>query len=403
MWRLPARYARMWPTSVRLILQAYEPILGLVPQAIGEVGRSIPIPRFDLTVIQDLTKHATQHLQRQSMILRVQTPIYVIGDIHGNILDLLRIFITAQVPPKSRFLFLGDYVDRGQYSVEVMTLLFALQIAYPEHVLLIRGNHEFESVNSFYGFQNECESRRHGKEIFEAFNSAFSYLPLAALVNGTIFCVHGGLSPRLSSLKQIEDIQRPLKSYDNDFVSDLVWSDPSTSHPGFVDNQRGSGVTFGVDAVTTFLENFSFKRIIRAHQCVQLGVATFGENQVYTVFSSSNYVDAAGTGNRCGILYIQNADELQMFSLPPLDQIERSACLMSKHTLEELQEQKTEYLVTMAAKCADHKEKPPRVKKQYIDTSPLFCSLRRSAPILPPLRVDGQRQGGDMNDTLLSA
>ena len=405
MWHLPSRLSQFWPASVRLVLSAWEQILGLTPDAIGEVGRTIPIPRFDHETIDDVLKHATQMLQKQPTVLRVRAPIYVIGDIHGNILDLIRILITAEVPPKSRFLFLGDYVDRGQYSVEVMTLLFALQIAYPEHVLLIRGNHEFEAVNSFYGFQSECENRRNGKEIFEAFNSTFEYLPLAAIVNNSYFCVHGGLSPHLTSLRQLEEVQRPLRNYECNFVSDLVWSDPSTTHPGFVESQRGTGVTFGVDAVSEFLKSFAFRHIVRAHQCVQLGVATFDENRVYTVFSSSNYQDASG--NRCGILFLQGDDKLQMFSLPPLDQIDRSVCLMVKHTLSEMQEEKRKHLVTMATKWADltqpSKSASMGIVKLHVDTAPFFCCGRRSAPVLPPLNVPCQPSERDLQDAILSA
>lgn len=311
----------MYPKPVEAILKEYLPHLNLDQDSCLQVGRTIPIPTFDEATLTELCRLAIETLQKQNPIIFLESPLYVIGDIHGNIFDLIRVLVSAQPPPKSRFLFLGDYVDRGQFSVEVVTLLFTLQIAYPEHIYLIRGNHEFESVNSFYGFQNEVTDQYKSKTLYEAFNSVFAWLPLAAIVDQKLFCVHGGLSPQLNTLDQFMQVQRPLKAYETNFVADIVWSDPSEDIDTFETSNRGTGVTFGSTAITNFKHAFKISHIIRAHQCVQRGISKFDGDSVYTVFSCSNYADA--TGNYCGILFVPRDCRIRAFSLPPLEQIER--------------------------------------------------------------------------------
>lgn len=342
----------MWPTCVTQILQAYEPILQLDKDSCSQIGRTIPIPSFEESILLDLVKCSIKTLQKQSPLLEITAPVYVVGDIHGNIFDLIRILIYARPPPYSRYMFLGDYVDRGQFSIEVVTLLFALQTAYPSHIYLIRGNHEFESVNSFYGFQNEVNSQYKSQVLYEELNSIFHWLPLAALINRQIFCCHGGLSPKLTSIDQFNQIKRPLKGYDYDFVADLVWSDPSNDNPNYVQSQRGTGVTFGAQAIEEFMNTFSIKHIIRAHQCVQTGISRFNGNDVYTVFSCSNYAEASG--NRCGLIFINSYTEILVFSLPPIDQLERNKTKIIKYTKDSFKkEEKTKPLFSMHSKLTD--------------------------------------------------
>lgn len=252
----------------------------------------------------------------------IRAPVYVVGDIHGNIFDLIRVLVYTCTPPISQILFLGDYVDRGEFSLEVITLLFALYCAYPEKIVLLRGNHEFSNVNSTYGFQDEIHKEYKSLTLWNEVNKVFEWLPLAAVVSNAVFCVHGGLSPQFNNLKQLEVISRPMSDYDHsDLVSDLVWSDPSGATQSYTRSQRGSGVTFGVVAVQSFLRSTNLKYIIRGHQCVPLGISRFGQNTVYTVFSCSNYEDCEG--NRCGILFISADIKLQAFSLPAITQIPR--------------------------------------------------------------------------------
>ena len=313
------------------ILSAYSQILSLPPDKVSEVGVSIPIPTFNEQSVTEITNRARDTFILQETLIEVSRPIYVIGDLHGNIFDLIRILVLAGPPPLNRFLFLGDYVDRGQFSVEIITLLFALLAKYPDHIFLIRGNHEFSRVNAVYGFKEEVETLYKSPTLYDNINKCFNYMPLAALINGSIFCVHGGISPQISSFRQLRRVKRPIVAYDNSIACDLTWSDPSMETKEFFRSQRGNGVAFGVTAVREFQKNFNVKHILRAHQCVQMGIERFAGDALYTIFSCSNYQDA--NENRCGIVFIQEDGKIQSFSLPPITQIPREKTLMSGEPL----------------------------------------------------------------------
>lgn len=308
--------------SAAHVLKAYQSILKMDSSKCPEFGKSIPIPVFDEETLLDLCEEVRKLNQRKEMVIELRAPYYVVGDIHGNIFDLVRILVHSQAPPLSRLLFLGDYVDRGEYSIEVITLLFALQVAYPDHMVLLRGNHEFEMMNSTYGFQTEVQSQYGSRRLYDTFNDVFQYLPLVAIINNQIFCVHGGISPHLNNIQQIYRIRRPLPAYDVEFVADFVWSDPCYECKTYDESNRGLGVQFGPKALADFLNGIHMKCMIRAHQCVQNGIAKFGQNLLYTVFSCSNYADSHG--NKCGLIFIEMNLNIKLFSLPPMDQLPRA-------------------------------------------------------------------------------
>ena len=143
-----------------------------------DVGtESMPLPSFPLVLIKDLLNEAENFFSKQtSNVARIDGDIFVVGDIHGNIRDLIRILATASPPPNSRYLFLGDYVDRGDYSLESITLLLALAIKFPDHIILLRGNHEYDSVNATYGFMEQIIALYGQSGVYESFNKVFSYL-----------------------------------------------------------------------------------------------------------------------------------------------------------------------------------------------------------------------------------
>ena len=303
------------------VLNEFKEILSLPPERVTDIGVSIPIPTFEESTVIELAQRAKRNYISMYSLITVDIPVYIVGDIHGNIFDLMRILIMAGPPPQSRFLFLGDYIDRGQYSIECITLLLALNIKYPNHLYLLRGNHEFQRVNEIYGFKDECESVYGNLDVYNELNETFNYMPFAAKVGKEIFAVHGGISPQISSWRQLKLVKRPISTYDNNIACDLLWSDPSPDTKDFVRSTRGNGVTFGVLAVKEFVKQFKIKHIIRAHQCVKLGIEKFAGDMVYTVFSCSNYADEKG--NRCGLIFITGDGEVQSFSLPPIDQIPR--------------------------------------------------------------------------------
>jgi hypothetical protein len=164
----------------------------------------------------------------QPMLLELEAPLKICGDVHGQYTDLLRLFEYGGFPPNSNYLFLGDYVDRGKQSLEVICLLLCYKIQYPTNFFLLRGNHEAAGINRIYGFYDECK-RRYSIKLWKVFSDVFNCLPVSALVDEKILCMHGGLSPEISSLQQIADLSRPSDVPDVGLMCDLLWSDPDTS------------------------------------------------------------------------------------------------------------------------------------------------------------------------------
>jgi len=167
-------------------------------------------------------------------------------------------------------------VDRGKQSLETICLLLSFKIKYPENFFILRGNHECASINRIYGFYDECK-KRYDRKIWKLFGETFNYLPVAAVIEGKIFCTHGGLSPKLFSLEQIQKIQRPTEIPDDGLLCDLLWSDPNNKILGWVENDRGISYIFGIDVVENFLYKFGFDLICRAHQVVEEGYQFFGK------------------------------------------------------------------------------------------------------------------------------
>jgi diadenosine tetraphosphatase ApaH/serine/threonine PP2A family protein phosphatase len=187
------------------------------------------------------------------------------GDIHGQFSDLLRLFEYGGLPPTANYLFLGDYVDRGKQSIETICLLLAYKIRYPDNFFLLRGNHECASINRIYGFYDECK-RRFSVRLWKIFTDCFNCLPVAAVIDDKILCMHGGLSPDLDNLNRIREIQRPVDVPDQGLLCDLLWSDPDRDSSGWGDNDRGVSFTFGADKVTEFLNKHDLDLVCRAHQ-----------------------------------------------------------------------------------------------------------------------------------------
>nr|GLL33761.1 serine/threonine-protein phosphatase PP1 isozyme 2-like [Ipomoea trifida] len=210
------------------------------------------------------------------------------GDIHGQYGDLLRLFGYGGFPPEANYLFLGDYVDRGKQSLETICLLLAYKIKYPENFFLLRGNHECGSINRIYGFYDECKSRFNVK-LWKTFTDCFNCLPVAALIDDKILCMHGGLSPDLGNLDQIRKLPRPTDVPDSGLLSDLLWSDPSREVRGWGMNDRGVSYTFGPDKVAEFLMRHDMDLVCRAHQVVEDGYEFFADRQLVTIFSAPNY------------------------------------------------------------------------------------------------------------------
>ena len=238
--------------------------------------------------IKFLINTSKKILIEQPTFLDLESPLTVCGDTHGQYPDLLRLFDLGGYPPDTNYLFLGDYVDRGEQSIETICLLLAYKIKYEENFFLLRGNHECGSINRIYGFFDECK-RRYNIKIWKSFVDLFNCLPIAACIDDKIFLVHGGLSPELKTIDEIKKIMRPTDVPEEGLLCDLLWSDPENSIKEWGDNDRGVSVTFNVKVLERFLENNELDLFCRAHQVVEQGYEFFGDKKLVTVFSAPNY------------------------------------------------------------------------------------------------------------------
>ncbi|CAH8390177.1 unnamed protein product [Eruca vesicaria subsp. sativa] len=251
----------------------------------GKGGKQVQLSESE---IRQLCLNARQIFLSQPNLLELHAPIRICGDIHGQYQDLLRLFEYGGYPPSANFLFLGDYVDRGKQSLETICLLLAYKIRYPSKIFLLRGNHEDAKINRIYGFYDECK-RRFNVRLWKIFTDCFNCLPVAALIDDKILCMHGGLSPELDNLNQIREIERPTEIPDSGLLCDLLWSDPDQKIEGWADSDRGISCIFGADKVAEFLDKNDLDLICRGHQVVEDGYEFFAKRRLVTIFSAPNY------------------------------------------------------------------------------------------------------------------
>ena len=274
-----------------------------------------------------LCEKAKEILIDESNVQRVDAPVTICGDIHGQFYDLLELFKVGGECPLTNYLFLGDFVDRGYYSVETLLLLLALKVRYPDRITLIRGNHESRQITQVYGFYDECLRKYGSVNVWRYCTDVFDYLTLSAIIDGTVFCVHGGLSPAINTLDQIRVIDRKQEVPHDGAMCDLMWSDPEDMN-GWGASTRGAGYLFGGDVVAKFNEINNFDLIARAHQLVMEGYKTMfpvkgrskGQqptDSLVTVWSAPNYCYRCG--NVAAILELdENLDQhFKIFEAAP--------------------------------------------------------------------------------------
>ncbi|CCK72902.1 protein-serine/threonine phosphatase KNAG_0M00490 [Huiozyma naganishii CBS 8797] len=262
------------------------------PSASSKSKRSASFP-FHTWEIQLICSQVREVFLNQPTLLKLQSPIKIVGDIHGQFNDLLRIFKLSGDPRDTNYLFLGDYVDRGKQSLETIMLLFCYKLKYRDNFFMLRGNHESANITKMYGFYDECK-RRKSTKLWRNFVDVFNCLPIAAVIQDKIFCVHGGISPELNNLKQITNVARPTDIPENGLVTDLLWSDPDQSVANWTENDRGVSYTFSKKNVLDFCSKFKFDLIIRGHMVVEDGYEFFARKKFVTVFSAPNYCGQFG-------------------------------------------------------------------------------------------------------------
>ena len=292
----------------------------------------------NLELLKELLKDVREVFDSETVVINLTVKeddrLVLVGDIHGQFRDLQTHILSPQrenVSPSTSspratssssspgatgsttkkddmYLFLGDYVDRGPHGVEVIMLLFALKVEYPENIFLIRGNHEEIQTCRMYGFLQECKAKLDFPS-FSVFAQTFCHIPLAATVTcsaGSIFCAHGGLSPHTVAIEALMFINRLEygetmdSSEEGEIVDGLLWSDPC-ERPGYKQNMRGCGFTFGADATEAFCQQNDVQFICRAHQMVMEGFQWDHDNRLLTIFSAPNY---CGINNNKGAIAI---------------------------------------------------------------------------------------------------
>eukprot|EP00929_Paragymnodinium_shiwhaense_P066149 TRINITY_DN3314_c2_g2_i1.p1 TRINITY_DN3314_c2_g2~~TRINITY_DN3314_c2_g2_i1.p1 ORF type:complete len:855 (-),score=171.87 TRINITY_DN3314_c2_g2_i1:146-2710(-) len=272
-----------------------------------------------------ITKGVRKLVAQQPTLVHIEPPCRVFGDTHGQLRDLLMLFHAFGHPGRGKdvptFVFNGDYVDRGEHCLEVLGVLFAMKLAFPDKVWLLRGNHEDRQMNQLYGFEDECLNRlgrNFGKKVFEIIQAAFEHLPLALTIEKKILVVHGGIGHGKWTLTDVRSVRRPVDSVElakpeSQWIFDILWSDPiedslSQDLFGVHESPRGRLASqFAWDVTKTFCARNGISLIIRSHQSKEdsMGFEVMHENMVMRVFSARDY---EGHGNDGAVLLIQRKD-----------------------------------------------------------------------------------------------
>lgn len=258
---------------------------------------------------------ATECFRKERNLLELKDPVTVVGDIHGQFYDFIRILELGGDLERTKYLFLGDYVDRGAFSLEVILLLYSIKLNYPKNIFMIRGNHECRQMTAFFNFRAECLAK-YDLEIYDAVMDSFDGLPLACIVNNKFIAIHGGISPELTTLEDISRISRFTEPPRQGLFCDLLWSDPVENDTGHsterfkLNEVRGCSIYFGQLAVNTFLKRNRLLSVLRAHEAQLDGYKMHRWNGnsefpcVITVFSAPNYCDVYN--NKGAMLKFEN-------------------------------------------------------------------------------------------------
>ena len=209
--------------------------------------------------------------KKEPNLMKLQDPVTVVGDLHGQFFDTVKMLDVGGNPENTKYLFLGDYVDRGSFSVEVSLLLFALKLNYTKTIFMLRGNHECRQMTSFFNFRAEVLNK-YDEETYDLFMETFDALPIGCIVNNRFLALHGGLSPDLKTIEDLNKIERNIEPPRSGIFCDILWSDPVEHDKGkqeklYKQNEvRGCSYFFGVDAANKFLKRNNLLSVIRAHE-----------------------------------------------------------------------------------------------------------------------------------------
>eukprot|EP01064_Diplonema_japonicum_P036340 TRINITY_DN812_c4_g1_i1.p1 TRINITY_DN812_c4_g1~~TRINITY_DN812_c4_g1_i1.p1 ORF type:complete len:492 (+),score=91.16 TRINITY_DN812_c4_g1_i1:82-1476(+) len=264
----------------------------------------------------ELVNRAATILRKEPNLLRLNDPITVCGDIHGQFYDLCKLFEIGGDPNDQQYLFLGDFVDRGCFGCEVVFYLMAVKLRHPDTFFMLRGNHECRHLTAYFNFKAEC-LYKYGQSTYDQIMACFDCLPIASVLNGRFLCVHGGLSPDIRTVEDINAIHRFREPPSSGPMCDLLWSDPMDEEEEeyspealYVHNDlRGCSYVFSYNAVCQFLVTNNLLSVIRAHEAQDEGYRLYkksstGFPSVICIFSAPNYCDSYD--NKAAIIRFQN-------------------------------------------------------------------------------------------------
>jgi len=263
----------------------------IISKILGARNSSKCLKKFLLEEeIKDLCLLSTELLLTEPSLLEIDAPVHVASNIHGHFDELIDIFEACGYPGDHKYLFLGDYVDRGRQSLECICLLLAYKIKFSDKVFMLRGNHECSSTSRIYGFYDECK-KRYSVKVWSYFIRCFNCLPFAAVIEDKVFCVHGGLSPELKSVEQINQIQRPTDISDSGLLCDLLWADLDLTLLDWDSNSCGVSYSFGPKPIEIFLSAHNYSLLIIASKIHFSGYEYSPSIQTLQLFSVPNYCE----------------------------------------------------------------------------------------------------------------
>jgi len=249
------------------------------------------LPIFPVEDVEVLCNIVTDIFSKEDAVLTIDGPVVVVGSLHGHIFDLLRVLKLNGFPPETKYLFMGNFINNGDFSLETSIILFCLKALYPQHVSIIRGNNEFDYMCSRYGLFNEIAKSYNNSRAYGAFLSAFAQIPLACVINNNIVCLSAGIGPKNKSIRKLIDFPRPIHEFKDDFISSILWSEPSQNHNYFVPNPNGNGYSFGKQSFMEFMQHNSYKIMIRTQNNIPEGHCYGFDDRLISISSTSSTIE----------------------------------------------------------------------------------------------------------------